>query len=206
LVSLKVPSEATVVERGFHGTAVDRVAAISRTEPFSGEPEASNAAPDTVCCARASATAHVSRRIIARAPLGTVMSVRRRDIARNNFPSSVSEDQTAMRRLVSKVVFLGLLSSTLFAQPAADPSFEVASVKSNRTEDPATTLFPLGPGDAYAANGGRFRATNQPLITYLRFAYRLGPGDLLDLRDGSTTSDSTSRRGRTASRPRIRCV
>jgi uncharacterized protein (TIGR03435 family) len=37
------------------------------------------------------------------------------------------------------------------------------------------------PGDAYAANGGRFRATNQPLITYLRFAYRLGPGDLPDL-------------------------
>jgi uncharacterized protein (TIGR03435 family) len=86
-----------------------------------------------------------------------------------------------MRRIVLKVVFLGLLSSVLFAQPPADPSFEVASVKSNRTEAPATTLFPLGPGDAYAENGGRFRATNQPLITYLRFAYRLGPGDLLDL-------------------------
>jgi uncharacterized protein (TIGR03435 family) len=84
-------------------------------------------------------------------------------------------------RVVLRVVFLGLLSSVLFAQPPADPSFEVASVKSNRTEAPATTLFPLGPGDAYAANGGRFRATNQPLITYLRFAYRLGPGDLLDL-------------------------
>ena len=84
-------------------------------------------------------------------------------------------------RVVSRVVVLGLLSSLLFAQPPADPSFEVASVKSNRTDAPATTLFPLGPGDAYAANGGRFRATNQPLITYLRFAYRLGPGDLLDL-------------------------
>jgi len=86
-----------------------------------------------------------------------------------------------MRRLVLKVVFLGLLSSTLFAQPPADPSFEVTSVKSNRTEAPATTIFPLGPGDAYAANGGRFRATNQPLIAYLRFAYRLGQRDLLDL-------------------------
>jgi uncharacterized protein (TIGR03435 family) len=86
-----------------------------------------------------------------------------------------------MRRLLLRVVFLGLLSSVLCAQPPADPSFEVASVKSNRTDAPATTLFPLGPGDAYAANGGRFRATNQPLITYLRFAYRLGPGDLLDL-------------------------
>ena len=86
-----------------------------------------------------------------------------------------------MRRLVLTVGVLGLLSSVLFAQPPADPSFEVASVKSNRTEAPAATLFPLGPGDAYAANGGRFRATNQALITYLRFAYRLGQGDLLDL-------------------------
>ena len=83
-----------------------------------------------------------------------------------------------MRHHVLKVVFLGLLAPVLFAQTPADPSFEVASVKSNRTEAPATTLFPLGPGDAYAANGGRFRATNQPLIAYLRFAYRLGAGDL----------------------------
>jgi uncharacterized protein (TIGR03435 family) len=86
-----------------------------------------------------------------------------------------------MRRLVSSVVWLGLFSSMLAGQPPADPAFEVASVKSNRTEAPPTTLFPLGPGDAYAANGGRFRATNQPLITYLRFAYRLGPSDLLGL-------------------------
>jgi uncharacterized protein (TIGR03435 family) len=74
-----------------------------------------------------------------------------------------------------------MLSPVLFAQSPADPSFEVASVKSNRTDAPPTTLFPLGPGDAYAANGGRFRATNQPLIAYLRFAYRLGTGDLLGL-------------------------
>jgi uncharacterized protein (TIGR03435 family) len=86
-----------------------------------------------------------------------------------------------MRRLAVGVVLLGLLSSVPSAQTPADPAFEVASVKANRTEAPATTLFPLGPGDAYAANGGRFRATNHPLITYLRFAYRLGPADLLDL-------------------------
>jgi uncharacterized protein (TIGR03435 family) len=86
-----------------------------------------------------------------------------------------------MRRLVASCVLLGPLSAGLFAQPPAEPSFEVASVKSNLTEAPATTLFPLGPGSAYAANGDRFRATNQPLITYLRFAYRLGQGDLLEL-------------------------
>jgi uncharacterized protein (TIGR03435 family) len=84
-----------------------------------------------------------------------------------------------MRRLMSSVVLPGLLASVLLAQP--DPSFEVASVKSNQTEAAGTTLFPLGPGDAYAATGGRFRATNQALITYLRFAYRLGPNDFPDL-------------------------
>ena len=83
-----------------------------------------------------------------------------------------------MRRLISNVA-LGLCASVLFAQP--DLSFEIASVKSNQTEAPGTALFPLGPGDAYAANGGRFRATNQALITYVRFAYRLGPSDLPDL-------------------------
>src|SRR2546429_8952730 len=86
-----------------------------------------------------------------------------------------------MRRFVFSVVLLVGLSSALLAQTPANPSFEVASVKPNRTETPATTLFPLGPGDAYVATGGFFRATNQPLIAYVRFAYRLGPGDLLDL-------------------------
>jgi uncharacterized protein (TIGR03435 family) len=78
-------------------------------------------------------------------------------------------------------VGIALVSVTLLAQTAATPSFEVASIKQNRTATPATTLFPLGPGDAYASTGGRFRATNQPLIVYVRFAYRLGVGDLLDL-------------------------
>ncbi len=73
------------------------------------------------------------------------------------------------------------LSSALLAQPAPEFSFDVASVKPNRTDAAATTLFPLGPGDAYAASGGRFRATNQPLVTYVRFAYRLGQGDVPDL-------------------------
>jgi uncharacterized protein (TIGR03435 family) len=40
--------------------------------------------------------------------------------------------------------------------------------------------FPLGPGDAYAP-GSLFSATNQPLIVYRRFAYKLGQSDLLGL-------------------------
>jgi hypothetical protein len=43
-------------------------------------------------------------------------------------------------------------------------AFEVAAVKSNRSNEPPSSLFPLGPGDAYVANGGLFSARNQPLL------------------------------------------
>jgi len=60
------------------------------------------------------------------------------------------------------------------------PAFEVASIKSDRSETAATSRFALGPGDAFAP-GALFSATNQPLIVYLRFAYKLGQSDLLGL-------------------------
>src|SRR4029078_443798 len=59
-------------------------------------------------------------------------------------------------------------------------SFEVASVKANRSSAAATSRFPLGPGDAYVP-GGVFSATNQPLVVYLRFAFKLGQNDLAGL-------------------------
>jgi uncharacterized protein (TIGR03435 family) len=74
-----------------------------------------------------------------------------------------------------------LVSATVAAQSGASPAFDVSSVRANRTDVSAATLFPLGPGDAYAATGGLFRAINQPLIAYVRFAYRLGQGELQDL-------------------------
>src|SRR5436190_3654571 len=51
-------------------------------------------------------------------------------------------------------------------------TFDVTSVKPNRSTAEAYSRFPLGPGDAYVP-GGFFSATNQPLIAYLRFAYKL---------------------------------
>ena len=63
---------------------------------------------------------------------------------------------------------------------AASPAFEVASVKPNTSNAPANSRFPMGPGDAYAP-GSLFSATNQPLIVYLRFAFKLGQGALLGL-------------------------
>jgi uncharacterized protein (TIGR03435 family) len=63
---------------------------------------------------------------------------------------------------------------------AARPEFDAASVRRNKSTAPATSLFPLGPGDAFVP-GSLFSAVNQPLIAYLRFAYKLGQGDLLGL-------------------------
>ena len=60
-------------------------------------------------------------------------------------------------------------------------AFDVASVKPNTSNAPANSRFPLGPGDAYVPNGGLFAATNQTLIVYLRFAFKLGQSDLSDL-------------------------
>ena len=59
-------------------------------------------------------------------------------------------------------------------------SFEVASIKANRSNAPAASLFLLGAGDAYV-DGNRFSASNQPLIAYLLFGFKLGPGDLTGL-------------------------
>jgi uncharacterized protein (TIGR03435 family) len=71
-------------------------------------------------------------------------------------------------------------SGVLFAQMPVKLAFEAASVRANHSSDPAASRFPLGPGDAYAP-GRLFLSTNQPLIAYLRFAYKLGQGGLLDL-------------------------
>jgi len=59
-------------------------------------------------------------------------------------------------------------------------AFDVASVKPDRSGAPAYSRFPLGPGDGYTP-GGFFTASNQPLIVYLRFAYKLGQSDLVGL-------------------------
>ena len=65
------------------------------------------------------------------------------------------------------------LIPALVAQILATSRFDVASVKPNRSSDRAASNFSLGPGDAYGNPGGRFSATNYPLITYIAFAYKI---------------------------------
>jgi uncharacterized protein (TIGR03435 family) len=55
----------------------------------------------------------------------------------------------------------------------AEPGFEVASVRQNKSDAPAYSNFHLGAGDFYTPNGGLFSATNWPLVTYIFFAYKI---------------------------------
>jgi uncharacterized protein (TIGR03435 family) len=66
-----------------------------------------------------------------------------------------------------------VLAATLLAGLAAGQTFDVASVKPNKSGDRPHSSFPLGPGDAYVANGGLFSATNYPLVSYVVFAYKI---------------------------------
>ena len=83
---------------------------------------------------------------------------------------------------ISAVLTCGPASAqtTLTARDAPLPRFDVASVRANPSDDPPSSRFPLGPGDAYVA-GTVFSATNQPLITYIRFAFGRSQGELLRL-------------------------
>jgi uncharacterized protein (TIGR03435 family) len=62
-------------------------------------------------------------------------------------------------------------------------SFDVVSVKPGRSNAERTSNFPLGPGEVYAATGGRFCATNTPAMIYLMFAYKLSNQERLSIRE-----------------------
>jgi uncharacterized protein (TIGR03435 family) len=81
---------------------------------------------------------------------------------------------------VCTLILLGCIPGAASGQPLATPAFEVASVKPNASNVPATSSFPLGPGDAFVPVS-LFTATNQPLIAYVRFAFKLGQSDPLNL-------------------------
>lgn len=62
-------------------------------------------------------------------------------------------------------------------------SFEVASVKQNKSGDPPVGSSPhsnvnLTAYPTYAPTGGLFSATNWPLLVYIQFAYKLRPDQL----------------------------
>ena len=66
-----------------------------------------------------------------------------------------------------------VLIAICLAASVIGQEFEVTSVRLNKTDSTAYSNFPLGPGDVYVSNGGRFLATGLPLITYVAFAYKI---------------------------------
>jgi uncharacterized protein (TIGR03435 family) len=70
---------------------------------------------------------------------------------------------------MNKLLISLALGAPLFAQPA----FDVVSVKANKTADRPVSNVPMGPGNAYTPNGGRFSATGFPLVGYIAFAYKV---------------------------------
>jgi uncharacterized protein (TIGR03435 family) len=58
-------------------------------------------------------------------------------------------------------------------QAPVRPSFEIASVRLNKSSDQSHSNIPLGPGDVYSSTGGRFTVQGLPLVSYLFFAYKI---------------------------------
>ncbi len=102
-------------------------------------------------------------------------------------------------RLAVPAIFMTLLAPA-YIGAQTQKTFDVASVKLNKSADPPNSNFPLGPGDVYVSNGGLFSATGLPLATYLFIAYKLignqGQALLPQLPTWATADGSTFRHGR----------
>lgn len=80
-------------------------------------------------------------------------------------------------------VIIGLIGLSMPLAAQAVPAFEsdqgrhlafdVASVKQDKSSAEPQSNFPLNGGGMYIPNGGRFSASNFPLVTYIVFAYNL---------------------------------
>ncbi len=97
------------------------------------------------------------------------------------------------RWIVTGLMALGLLGSGAAQAPALGEKlqFEVASVRENKSDDKPSSNFSLDSGnifttagkDAASGPGGTlFSATNQSLLTYISFAYKLTGTQYLSLR------------------------
>ena len=61
------------------------------------------------------------------------------------------------------------------------PAFAVASVKENKSKGPRSdSNIPLDLRDGYVPNGGTFHATNQPLLKFVVFAYKVNTNEMFN--------------------------
>jgi uncharacterized protein (TIGR03435 family) len=78
----------------------------------------------------------------------------------------------------SSVNCAAALAAILCAGLAFGQEFDVASIKRNKSVDPAKSNVPLGPGSVNVTTGGLFSATGYPLVAYIAFAYDLVSSDI----------------------------
>jgi uncharacterized protein (TIGR03435 family) len=105
---------------------------------------------------------------------------------------------TASVVALASLIIAGHLAAQNSQAASSAMAFDVASVRKSLSGDPPSSRFPLGSGDAYLP-GGVFSARNQPLIAYLRFAYKVAeldgvPGwvnrDVFDIEARATSTAS----------------
>ena len=80
--------------------------------------------------------------------------------------------------------------------PPEPLAFDVAAIRENKQETPAaqqSSNVPLGPGNVFSSTGGRFSASDFPLLTYIAFAYRMTDAQLDAFRSQAPDWVSTTR-------------
>jgi uncharacterized protein (TIGR03435 family) len=91
----------------------------------------------------------------------------------------IPRKRTLRLEMQRKIAMLGLVSLvtslTGWAQATAQGNkleFDVASVRENKSGEPAYSNFPLGPGPQFDAKGGLLVAKDMLLLQYIVFAYK----------------------------------
>ena len=96
-----------------------------------------------------------------------------------------------LKLLLAAVASFALAAAAQAPNPTPAPTFDVASVRQNKSEGPQHSNVPLDTGNVYSAidpsdsrtaAGGYFVAINQPLWRYIVFAYKLSGTQELTLR------------------------
>lgn len=96
------------------------------------------------------------------------------------WPQAGSAKVTGMSGILKHCWPVALSFSIILPAQTPEPklAFDVASVKQNKTGDPAPhSNSPLGPGTVFVQTGGYFKATDLPLATYVYFAYKIQGGE-----------------------------
>jgi uncharacterized protein (TIGR03435 family) len=100
--------------------------------------------------------------------------------------AGASPKRKSILKAILEVVLTGVACAPLLTAQSQTPDwqavaggkmvFEEATVRqvtAGSSPYAVGSNFPLGPGDVYTPNAGKFRASNLPLVAYIKFAYKV---------------------------------